>query len=1445
MNEKNSSRYPVYIPESNKNTRSSENNKRQEFWNGTLVDDYNFLMSEELICRCKGSLGEPFTSLNDLSVHHVSYNEFEKQYCELSRWCEKIYETITTVSTNALTRYLRQKYYEELYEQGLMRLRVFSQYADKLTERFPDLRFNISDKMIKINRQWSFLESRFIDYLDEDFDRILQDLHNELLLFEEWLSDTEEQLWTFESFRSDDISLEDLQSNLHLHTKLQDEIKSRNSRVSSIIEICDRLKHDYEQKVDKVPFDLASDLENRWHQTWINSVEIQCKLEDRLKILRNPTPIVLIDEKEKAEEEDDIIPFNSSEYEKIPLTTPTTSTDSLYCSIRTRKRSRSPLIRTLNNNNIQLKSIYMKRRKITRSKRRMSLNLLPIKSPSTFYYSLTNINDDIAVVADDQINTNKKQKKTLSKLDVGYESEDETNQSNENLLPIFHIKTSQSDYYIGQKLHTNNKTSFSSLTHSLPLLEDNHHLPTWWRHSITSAYDTCSNPDIDLSIEETKKTQNKPSLLMYSKKYTKYKQFKSSQQPLSPPLIQNKTPSNPPSNSYDASAEYTDPEQSENDVDLLSSDFNSTSPIHHYQNSELQFYNRYTTTTTGYSSDLELETTTTLPSETEDQQMFSNLDEVSQMKFDTMALPTSDAFDSLSTIIMNEKIEGSEPCWDGYQNPLFYSLNSQDMDSIETTLKWEDQFLEMDQPNSSSSDNENYSYEYNIDHFMRNINGLSSSLTSGVTDLVGNKDLLDSDSDLDDFNYVLNETERQLHKARQSLEKKKRQQPLTANDRNLRKYDEVLRTCETNIQCLQQILKNLHRSKNSRLNSTKAIEQLQTYLSGWHDMRQQVNDDRRHARQLLYISQEIIKLKLRLDEELSHINYICNHNHPWLDENSLIEIMRRINYEIDSEKDSRQKLASYRSDILLAEEHLNEYRMSHFDGPSSSNIDEHLHSCRLALEQLTDKMDTYQTQLRTLSKMIDNLIPIETQIEQKLTTYEYNNNYQVELQDIQRLIDTYEQILNNINRSINNPINNLHLKIKSHCECKLDLYKKMLNDFFRKSQSKHVSFDGSINFNNNNSSIFHTSTPQEFNQNIRQKKHRRTTLNDINRNFHNETNLNKQSSTSSYISDDCKVLYIETVVEVTKPVFYERTNDTTTTTNTEYHHHQQQNSQSAANKEYHETINKEYHQNPRSTINKEYHQTSQPTISKQYHETINKEYHQTPQPTISKEYHQNSQSKLNKEYQQYHQTSQPTLNKEYHQTPLSTMNTEYHHQIPQSKINTQRSTNSYYKLHDSSDDDESQNKPVNLSKTANQRNKVQQFDSGIEYDRTSPPPSSSSSTIFTQRTLNDHSKLLFPPASTTSILDETSQSTLVQRLHSTKSKIVNDEVVKSSNIPRINSCWNRLKQTWFRSLLLGLLILFILFFVYFNRLDTCSRSIIIRTVFRKIICIEHEGLPTI
>jgi hypothetical protein len=235
---------------------------------------------------------------------------------------------------------------------------------------------------------------------------------------------------------------------------------------------------------------------------------------------------------------------------------------------------------------------------MAKSKRRMSLNILSQHSSSIFYYSLTNIND-----YDEHIPL-KKQKRTSSKLDIGYASEDDFDKK-----PINSIKKSQSDFNVYSKPTSN---ILSSLTHSLPLFEYNQ----WWKHSSTSAYDTCSNPDIDLSIEETKKISIEPSLLMYKKKYRTNKQ-----------------------NSYDASVEYTDAEQSENDVDILSSDL---SPIHHYQNSESLLYNRYTTTTTtttGYSSDVELETTT-IPSEIEEEQQITS-----------EKLP----------------IESSEPCWDGYQ----------------------------------------------------------------------------------------------------------------------------------------------------------------------------------------------------------------------------------------------------------------------------------------------------------------------------------------------------------------------------------------------------------------------------------------------------------------------------------------------------------------------------------------------------------------------------------------------------------------------------------------------------------------------------------------------------------------------------------------------------------------------------------------------------------
>ena len=69
-------------------------------------------------------------------------------------------------------------------------------------------------------------------------------------------------------------------------------------------------------------------------------------------------------------------------------------------------------------------------------------------------------------------------------------------------------------------------------------------------------------------------------------------------------------------------------------------------------------------------------------------------------------------------------------------------------------------------------------------------------------------------------------------------------------------------------------------------------------------MRQQVNDDRIRAHQLLHLTQETLKLKLHIDDELSHINTVLNDS--WFDINSLNQLKAQILLEIELEKDNRQ-----------------------------------------------------------------------------------------------------------------------------------------------------------------------------------------------------------------------------------------------------------------------------------------------------------------------------------------------------------------------------------------------------------------------------------------------------------------------------------------------------------------------------------------------------------
>ncbi|CAF4403709.1 unnamed protein product, partial [Didymodactylos carnosus] len=312
----------------------------------------------------------------------------------------------------------------------------------------------------------------------------------------------------------------------------------------------------------------------------------------------------------------DVIPFHYTEYEKIPITaddiyiSPSSSdkqcllvnnvndstqyprksfsTDSLDLvqkSTNRKRRSSSSLL--LLNSKYPLERLPLSIRLIRKAKRRSRNQTTKIMSSSdspslpaaneenslsggihSLYYSLTSINNSNKSSRSNSCHSNSEtnEKKTSSKLDVGYASDDDgqlslrhldtiktricsstlvncqpstilnVNQPDSNSL--LNARKAFSDYSIRSKI-----ILYSPLpTMSLPVF--NQQQLTSWRHSITSAYDTCSNTgDLSateemqqqqqqisnveqekkitlLSLLDDTKLQSPPSLLIYDKKYT-------------------------------------------------------------------------------------------------------------------------------------------------------------------------------------------------------------------------------------------------------------------------------------------------------------------------------------------------------------------------------------------------------------------------------------------------------------------------------------------------------------------------------------------------------------------------------------------------------------------------------------------------------------------------------------------------------------------------------------------------------------------------------------------------------------------------------------------------------------------------------------------------------------------------------------------------------------
>ena len=134
-------------------------------------------------------------------------------------------------------------------------------------------------------------------------------------------------------------------------------------------------------------------------------------------------------------------------------------------------------------------------------------------------------------------------------------------------------------------------------------------------------------------------------------------------------------------------------------------------------------------------------------------------------------------------------------------------------------------------------------------------------------------------------------------------------------------------------------------------------------------MREQVDEARTRARRLLHLSQEIIRFKRRFDDESSRLRTSLDQQQ--IDGESLTrafdELRQRLLRHAESQQVNRggvfpadlrvllEKLALFRADLSLVDEHLRDYALSSTDGASLLNLQGYLQSIRVNLTSLTQQ----------------------------------------------------------------------------------------------------------------------------------------------------------------------------------------------------------------------------------------------------------------------------------------------------------------------------------------------------------------------------------------------------------------------------------------------------------------------------------------------------------
>ncbi|XP_033734673.1 uncharacterized protein LOC117323518 isoform X2 [Pecten maximus] len=253
------------------------------------------LMDYDLLEACKSAESDE----ENIGINaKVSLAEFQQQYRELSQWLDQVLQvTKRTMGTLALSeKYLTQSYHEELLKQS-PRHKLFNEYAKQLLQRRSSLKGEITKCLNHVNSQWEVVE-KAVSCKDiwQDKETMLKDLESDIVCLRRWLDGVENSLSTFDKPHFTD---EELHRKLLEHQVLQRDIESHSRNVNAVLKLSEHLQDEAtdERVLDHNRLYLersANTLQQRWHSAWLLSLEAQCRLENDLKTKKVtfPSPIL-------------------------------------------------------------------------------------------------------------------------------------------------------------------------------------------------------------------------------------------------------------------------------------------------------------------------------------------------------------------------------------------------------------------------------------------------------------------------------------------------------------------------------------------------------------------------------------------------------------------------------------------------------------------------------------------------------------------------------------------------------------------------------------------------------------------------------------------------------------------------------------------------------------------------------------------------------------------------------------------------------------------------------------------------------------------------------------------------------------------------------------------------------------------------------------------------